>query len=305
MPGVKRLYRLFLFLAALLATGGPGASTAVAFEPAPPETVVVRSGALRLRAIVWHPTGRGPFPAVLFNHGSGHKLMAPMAGGADQRHPELLGPLFARHGYFFLYLYRRGDGLSADQGTPSGDLMDEAFKAGGQEARNRIQMRLLTTDEMSDALAGLAYLRARHDVDSRRIAAVGHSFGGTLTLLLAERDPALRAAVAFSSGGYSWDRSPALRARLTTAADRSRVPIFLVQAANDFSLGPARGLGEEMTRRHKAHRVRIYPSVGHTPAAGHNFIHSGIATWEPDVFSFLDESMPRHRDRTQTNRRGG
>jgi hypothetical protein len=42
-------------------------------EPASivPETVVVPSGNLRLKAFLWKPNGPGPFPTVLFNHGSG------------------------------------------------------------------------------------------------------------------------------------------------------------------------------------------------------------------------------------------
>jgi len=39
---------------------------------AEPDTIVVRSGELRLSGLLWRPEGRGPFPAVLFNHGSGH-----------------------------------------------------------------------------------------------------------------------------------------------------------------------------------------------------------------------------------------
>jgi hypothetical protein len=35
-----------------------------------PATVVVQNGTVALRALVWRPKGRGPFPAVLFNHGS-------------------------------------------------------------------------------------------------------------------------------------------------------------------------------------------------------------------------------------------
>ena len=42
-----------------------------------PNTVVVRSGALQLRALLWRPSGKGPFPAVLFGHGRGLTPQTP------------------------------------------------------------------------------------------------------------------------------------------------------------------------------------------------------------------------------------
>jgi carboxymethylenebutenolidase len=69
---------------------------------ATPETVIVQSGELKLRALLYRPQGRGPFPAVLFNHGSRH-TDGTLVGGPDHRHPELLGPVFERQGYVFLY----------------------------------------------------------------------------------------------------------------------------------------------------------------------------------------------------------
>ena len=39
--------------------------------PAGPETVEVRNGSVTLHALLWRPQGRGPFPAILLNHGSG------------------------------------------------------------------------------------------------------------------------------------------------------------------------------------------------------------------------------------------
>ena len=102
------------------------------------DTVVVQNGALRLRALLWRPAGRGPFPAIIYNHGSGPQ--------ADPQRPEILGPVFARHGYAFLYMFRRGAGLSADQGTNSVALMNRALEKKGRDARNQLQLQLLETE---------------------------------------------------------------------------------------------------------------------------------------------------------------
>lgn len=252
-----------------------------------PDTVIIQSGEFRLTGLLWRPEGRSPFPAVLFNHGSGHATGADANGQRDQRHPETLGPVFARHGYVFLYLFRRGDALSAGQGTSSADLMDRAYLSGGQEARNLVQLQLLE-DEIADALAGLDLLRSLPEVDPHRIAVAGHSFGGSLTLLLAERDTALRAAVVYSAAGYSWDHSPKLRARLMAAMQYWPAVLFL-NASNDYSLQAARALSAELARLGKATSSREYPPTGRTPYDGHHFVHSNIPDWEADVFAFLDQ----------------
>jgi dienelactone hydrolase len=231
---------------------------------------------------------------VLFNHGSwptearsGRPAREIFAQAAT------LGPVFARHGYVFLFLFRRGAGLSAGQGTHVGDLLDKELAAHGQEARNQLQMRLLETDELSDALAGLTFLRALPEVDSRHVAVAGHSFGGSLTLLLAERDGALAAAVDFAGATISWDASPSLRARLLTAVGATTVPIFFIHAANDYSVAPGKALAAEMARLDKPHRIEIYPAFGTTASDGHNIVDLSVATWERDVFAFLDEYLRR------------
>jgi carboxymethylenebutenolidase len=247
-----------------------------------PETVVLESGPLKLRGLLWRPTGPGPFPAVLFNHGSGP--------AADPKPPAILGAAFARRGYVFLFLYRRGAGLSADQGTNSGELMSRALKEKGQEARNQLQLQVLDI-ELTDVLAGLDFLRARSEVDARRIAIAGHSFGGQLALLAAERDSSLRAVVAFGAAAGSWESSSELRARLIAAVGRVTASVFFVYAANDFSVAPGKVLTAEMTRLGKASTLKIYPAVGTTSAEGHGFVYRRVSTWEADVFPFLAEHL--------------
>jgi hypothetical protein len=41
--------------------------------------------------------------------------------------------------------------------------------------------------------------------------------------------------------------------------------------------------------RRGPHRVKIYPPAARTADDGHRFVYLAVATWEGDVFTFLDE----------------
>jgi carboxymethylenebutenolidase len=182
------------------------------------ETVVVPSGALQLKAFLWRPKGTGPFPVVLFNHGSGSVDSAHTGPVAMTEAAEKLGPIFVRHGYAFLYLFRRGQGLSADQGPFMQDVLQSEETARGKEARQHLQFVLMTTDHLDDVLAGLTFLKSLPSIDSHRMAMVGHSFGGQLTLLAAERDSSVRAAITFGAAAASWKNSSEVRESLGCGA---------------------------------------------------------------------------------------
>lgn len=256
-----------------------------------PETVVVHNGSVALHALLWRPQGRGPFPAVLLNHGSGRTREQLKQLGPYERTAYIQGPVFARHGYMFLFLFRRGVGLSKELGTNALDLMNNEQAAHGMEGRNALQLRLLENREMSDALSGLGFLRSLPGVDPHNVALVGHSFGGSLTLLMAEREPDVRAVVIFSGTGYSWDRSAELRQRLLTAVEHIKAPVFFLHAANDYSVTPGKALDARLEQLGKPHRLKIYPPVGRTADEGHDLPYLGVNMWEPDVFAFLDEHM--------------
>ena len=273
----------FLIVALLsLAFVAPSTAVDQSSTSIAPETVVVSSGALRLTGLLWKPEGSGPFPAVLFSHG---------AGRTDPARAQDIGLVFAKRGYVFLYLFRRGHGLSEAQGTFMGDLLAREATARGEEARRRLQLVLLTTDHLEDVTAGIAFLKSLADVDSRRLAVAGHSFGGQLTLLAAERDSTVRAAVTFAAAARGWEGSPELRERLFTAVRNIKVPVLLIHAANDYSIVPGEAMAAEMLRLKKPHQLKIYPAVGETSAAGHAAVYTDVATWENDVFSFLDEHV--------------
>ena len=267
------------------------ASGAAARQAAPsPESLIVQSGPLQLRALLFRPRGTGPFPAVLFNHGS-YVSTSPMPMPPDTA--AIVGDVFAKNGYALLFLFRQGIGLSIGQGTADGDLMENAFKTSGDEARNRVQLELLEGEELNEVTGALTVLRQRPDVDAGRIAVVGHSFGGQLSLVLAERDARLRGAVLFGPAALSWERSPMLRTRLIEAARRAPAPLMVVHARNDYSVAPGRTIAAERRRLGKPHQLKMYPPFGANASDGHNIVFLSLTTWEQDVFAFLDPLMRR------------
>jgi carboxymethylenebutenolidase len=118
---------LFLFAADSVALWFDPSETQVQENAKAPEVVSFSSGALTLHGVVYLPSGPGPFPAVLWNHGS-----AP--GMLSQEAFEALGPMFAAQGWVFFAPWRRGQGLSAAAGPYIGDEIATASKKGGTAA---------------------------------------------------------------------------------------------------------------------------------------------------------------------------
>ncbi|HZM91281.1 MAG TPA: prolyl oligopeptidase family serine peptidase [Blastocatellia bacterium] len=143
-------------------------------QTAQPELIGFKSGNLELKGFVWRPSGDGPFPAVLWNHGS-----EKSPGSVDS-----VAPYFVSKGYVFFVPHRRGQGRS-----PGPYIMDE-LNALSRDERSR---RLVELHEiqLQDQLAGLQYLQNQTFVDRNRIAVMGFSFGGIQTMLAVERGPGL------------------------------------------------------------------------------------------------------------------
>jgi carboxymethylenebutenolidase len=74
---------------------------------------------------------------------------------------EKLAPLFLKHGYAFFYVFRRGQGLSADQGVFMQDILQREEATKGKEARQHLQFALAATDHLDDVIAALSFLKSR------------------------------------------------------------------------------------------------------------------------------------------------
>jgi dipeptidyl aminopeptidase/acylaminoacyl peptidase len=185
------------------------------------ETVTFPSGEITLHGVLYKPEGTGPFPALIYNHGSAPGMMSEQAFAA-------LGPVFASHGWVFFGPYRRGQGLSASAGPYIGDQIAAAEKSGGISVAAATMVRLLETDHLDDQLAALAWLRKQNFVQPNRIAVAGNSFGSIETVLGVERG-GYCAGIDSSGGAQSWAQAPELQSIMTRAVRNATAPIFFFQ----------------------------------------------------------------------------
>jgi carboxymethylenebutenolidase len=249
------------------------------------DIVTFPSGALTLHGVVYKPDGAGPFPALLYNHGSAPGMLSAQAF-------EALGPAFARRGWVFFGPYRRGQGLSAAAGPYIGDEIDAAEKSRGRSAAAETMIRLLEADHLNDQLAALAWIRTQPFVEKNRIAVAGNSFGGIEAVLAAEREP-FCAAIDSAGAAQTWAEVPELQARMTRAVSNAKAPIFFFQAANDYDLTPSTALSAVMKAAGKRYDVRIYPAYGNSVQDGHSFGYFASSVWGDDVFRFLEHHCGR------------
>jgi len=244
------------------------------------EVVSFPSGQLTLKGALYKPEGTGPFPAVVYNHGSAPGMLSKQAF-------ESLGPEFVAHGWVFFGPYRRGQGLSASAGLYIGDQIAAAEKKGGITAGAETMVHLLATDHLDDQLAALAWLRAQSFVKPDQIAVAGNSFGGIEAVLGAERG-SYCAAVDSAGAAQSWADAPEVQVLMTRAVRNARAPIFFFQAENDYDLSPTRVLSAAMKDAGKEFEVKIYPPFGNSAQEGHTLGYFGGAIWADDVFRFLN-----------------
>jgi dienelactone hydrolase len=249
-------------------------------EPITGEVVSFNSGALTLHGVLHRPPGPGPFPAVIYNHGSIGGRWPLIAANA-------LGPVFTARGWVFFLPCRRGQCLSADAGPYIVDEIAAARRRGGPAAGAATMQRLLETDHLDDQMAALAWLRATAFVAPDRIAVAGNSFGGIETVLGAERG-GYCAAVDSAGAAQTWAEAPGLRDLMLRAVRNARAPIFFFQAENDYDLTPSRVLSAAMKDAGKPYEIEIFPPFGQGTREGHAFGYFGGAVWGPHVFRFLD-----------------
>ena len=174
MKAIRTLLIAALFLAAAAATS----SQQPAFNK---ERVTYKSGDLLLVGFLYRPSGTGPFPTVIWNHGSEKN-----PGGGPQF--DAVATIFVPAGYAVFAPTRRGHGAS--EGIYIVDTLDALRQKGEMDAANRLMVRLLESEQLDDQIAGLSHAKKLPFVDASRMVVAGCSFGGIQTLLAVDFDEA-------------------------------------------------------------------------------------------------------------------
>jgi dienelactone hydrolase len=187
---------------------------------------------------------------------------------------------------------RRGYGGSEGEGVVGG--------LSGPASVRSLQYGL--PGEVKDVLAAFDFLKGRPEVDRTRIALVGKSLGGFVSLLAAAERPELRAVVSLA-GGYGMDArmmSPEMvyvQGELQGAARRIQIPTLVMHAENDriVPVGFSRMVGEELQKRGIPAVAKIYPPyrVGGKEREGHALFDGvdGLPMFWKDLTGFLAEAL--------------
>jgi carboxymethylenebutenolidase len=242
-----------------------------------PELVSFPSGDLVLRGFLYKPDGAGPFKAIIWNHGS-RKLPG--------QEPEL-AKFYMKLGFVFFLPHRHGHGQSP--GDYILDLIEKYRMI--EKDRTLFQKYVVRLHEEynRDVVAAVEWLKGQSFVDQRYMVMSGCSYGGIQTLLTAEKGLGIRGFVPFAPAAMSWANTE-LRKRLLKAVLDAKAPLFLIQAQNDYSLGPSEVLGPIIKRKGPPNQAKIYPPYGTTPQDGHAGFatkEGGIAIWGSDVLAFF------------------
>jgi dipeptidyl aminopeptidase/acylaminoacyl peptidase len=241
-----------------------------------PQEIAFRAGGHQLKGYLYLPPGPGPFPCMVTNHGSG------IAKGTSDVCRPGCGALLMSWGIASFLPHRHGYGNSEGPAW-----RDEVTGVPGSEEYDR-QLLARLERESEDVLAALGVLLKRPEIDPAHIGVMGSSFGGVMTLLAAAKSDRFRCAVEFAGAAMNWEIAPRLRAHLLDAVRRLSHPVFFIQAANDYSIGPTIDLTEAATAAGKTVVSHVYPQWGLTAEEGHLFESRGAQIWGPDVRRFLE-----------------
>ena len=166
--------------------------------------LVIDGEQVRLATITYKPPGTGPFPTLIFHHGSTGRGRDP-ALFERPYDPKALAGWFTARGWAVILPSRRGRGGSEG-------IYDEGFEPDRAQGYSCERTRAFAGAEraLSDIDAITPVLLAQPFVDRERVAVGGVSRGGVLAVAWSGRQPGVARAVVNFVGGWLSERCAAI-----------------------------------------------------------------------------------------------
>jgi dienelactone hydrolase len=226
----------------------------------------------RMWARIWKPDGSGPWPAIVFNHGS--------SGPGGDRFFDLARH-FADAGYVVFLPARRGHQISSTRKSCGENSVDYGDRHTGEEL-----WRYFEKENEEEVESAIRYVKARPYVNPARVSVMGCSYGGIQSLIAATKEGlGLHAALPMAAASLSWGNH-AIRSHMQTAAMQVRTPIYYTQSFLDNQGVPTSLLGplsSAFTSEPAYGHVFIDP-YSHGQFCDHAF---EINSWDVNVKMFL------------------
>lgn len=275
--------KAFGLLALAASLFGAAAAHAQVLETAFNEQVVMvpaQSGAqtVELETTVFKPSGAGPFPVVIMNHGKA--LGNPRNQNRDRF--VVLSREFVKRGYAVVIPMRKGFSKS------SGDYVDPGC-----------DMTAHGLAQAEDLDGTIAWLHAQPWADSQRMVVAGQSYGGLTALAFGTHETTgVRGLINFAGGlkmhggSCRWEQS--LVDAFATFGKHSSLPSLWFYGQNDNHFGP-----ELASRLYQAYTQSggMAQLVAFGPfkkdAHGMSASRDGVQIWWPETERFLRQiGMP-------------
>ena len=212
-----------------------------------------RIGGVNPEALLCRPEGKGPFPAVVHNHGVGVDTVGYQKA--------------LKRGYNLPAICKE---LSVD-----GFLTFVPIRQGGPGLRN-------LSPHKAQVLEAIDYVKRLPDVDPSRIALTGNSRGGLLTIMVGVEQPDLKALVIMAPAEIGRNFSNAL----SQISSLNAPVLLLVEKSDEPEFQNNFDTLDRVLRENK----KEVKSIRYDRGGGHRLFHSA-GYYLQDVKGFLHEKL--------------